>query len=109
MSGHEGHDVAVLRMVRLGGTVGRLVCLDCDSVGGPLAFCGRPTKRGHALPNGRVRRPGAPRVLVARREDGVPVRLLAAADRPSSRLPERRETCEAALGSDSLAPLEPRP
>jgi hypothetical protein len=46
MNGHEGHDIASLRLVRPDGTVGRLVCLDCDAVLGPLTFYGYPTKRG---------------------------------------------------------------
>jgi hypothetical protein len=44
---HAGHDVASLTSGRReGGPVGRRVCLTCELVLGPMALCGRPTKRG---------------------------------------------------------------
>lgn len=46
MNDHDGHDLAGLRIVRQAGPIGRLVCLDCDVVLGPLALCGQPTKKG---------------------------------------------------------------
>jgi hypothetical protein len=43
---HEGRDIAPLRSLRPDGPVGRLVCLDCDVIIGPLALCGRPIRAG---------------------------------------------------------------
>jgi hypothetical protein len=45
-SGHEGHDLAHLTSRRGEMAIGRVVCLDCETVVGPLVLCNEPTKGG---------------------------------------------------------------
>jgi hypothetical protein len=46
MIGHQGHDIAHLTSRRGETALGRVVCLDCEQVIGPLMLCGARTRRG---------------------------------------------------------------
>jgi hypothetical protein len=66
---HGGHDVANLTSRRPdGAAIGRRVCLDCDTVLGPLALCNRPTKQGRPC-RGPVRPDLGHTVCWSHRED----------------------------------------